>query len=236
MTSRPNPRRSDQRSVHTEQHLGPVLRLGAASAGVNGDDGVLPVELAREHRADLAGLNVPAVRLEPTFEVRRHVFALARPIDQHPKVVTLFPQCFRKRPVVLETTAALLDALGVCLVFPEVRRGGFGFDVGQFPEKPGFVKAPSASLRRDRPGLRANGPTRPTSWSCRTVPHLTISPAVANPPATPSPWPRATSTRRCLPPRCTTCGPTAAGHRRSPPPARTNPSASGRGRTDRRRH
>ena len=40
-------------AVHTEQHLRPVLRLGAAGAGVEGQNGVVVVVLAVEHRHQL---------------------------------------------------------------------------------------------------------------------------------------------------------------------------------------
>ena len=35
--------------VHAQQHLGPVLRLGAAGAGLDVDEGVVGVHLAGEH-------------------------------------------------------------------------------------------------------------------------------------------------------------------------------------------
>ena len=41
--------------VHAQQHLGPVLRLGAAGAGMDRDDGVLAIVLAAEHLLGLAG-------------------------------------------------------------------------------------------------------------------------------------------------------------------------------------
>ena len=41
--------------VHAQQHLGPVLRLGAAGAGMDGDDGVAAIVLAAEHLLGLAG-------------------------------------------------------------------------------------------------------------------------------------------------------------------------------------
>ena len=43
--------------VHAQQHLGPVLRLGAAGAGMDGDDGVLAIVLAAEHLLHFAGLD-----------------------------------------------------------------------------------------------------------------------------------------------------------------------------------
>ncbi len=44
--------------VHAQQHLGPVLRLRAAGAGVDGDDGAALVVLAAEEALLLAALEV----------------------------------------------------------------------------------------------------------------------------------------------------------------------------------
>ena len=71
------------------QHLGPVLRFGAAGARVDRDDGVLSIEVAREHRPNLAALDVAVVGVERLLEIRRHVFALFRPVEQHREVVGL---------------------------------------------------------------------------------------------------------------------------------------------------
>ena len=44
--------------VHAEEHVGPVVRLGAARAGLDGEDGVVAVELAGEERGDLEGVEL----------------------------------------------------------------------------------------------------------------------------------------------------------------------------------
>ena len=44
--------------VHAQQHLGPVLRLGAAGARMDRDDGVLAIVLAAEHLLGLAGVDL----------------------------------------------------------------------------------------------------------------------------------------------------------------------------------
>jgi hypothetical protein len=55
----------------------------------------------------------------------------------------LFAERLGQRTVVLESPPALLDLLGVRLVFPKIRYGDGRFDVGQFALEAGFVKAPS---------------------------------------------------------------------------------------------
>ena len=55
--------------VHAQQHLGPVLRLGAAGAGMDRDDRVLAIVLAAEHLLDLAGLHFLVERVERLREL-----------------------------------------------------------------------------------------------------------------------------------------------------------------------
>ena len=50
--------------VHAQQHLGPVLRLGAAGAGVHLDVAVVGVGLAGQQALDLAPLGLGGERLE----------------------------------------------------------------------------------------------------------------------------------------------------------------------------
>ena len=75
--------------VHPQQHLGPVLRLGAAGAGMDGDDRVLAIVLAAEHLLDLAGLHFLVERLERLRELGVHRLAGLGPFDQHGEIVAL---------------------------------------------------------------------------------------------------------------------------------------------------
>jgi hypothetical protein len=115
---------------------------------MNGDDRVLGVELAREHRPDFAGLDVAAEAVERLLEVGGDVFALLRPVDEDGEIVRLLAQRGGERAIVFDAAAALLDLLRRGLVLPEVGRGGAQIEVVQFAGKAGFVKAPSAGRRR----------------------------------------------------------------------------------------
>ena len=55
--------------IHAQEHLGPVLRLGPARAGMDGDDGVLTVVLAAEHLLRFTGLDFADQFVEPAREV-----------------------------------------------------------------------------------------------------------------------------------------------------------------------
>jgi hypothetical protein len=75
--------------IHAHEHLGPVLRLGAARTGMNRDNRVLLVELAGQHRPNLGRLHVARVAFQRGPEIGRHVFAVLGPIEQHGQVIGL---------------------------------------------------------------------------------------------------------------------------------------------------
>jgi hypothetical protein len=63
--------------VHAHQHLGPVLALGSARAGVNRDDGVEHIGLAGEHGFAFKLLHVLDQRGNLAGQVGLGGFALA---------------------------------------------------------------------------------------------------------------------------------------------------------------
>src|SRR5947207_2407234 len=67
--------------VHAHEHLGPVLRLGAAGAGVDREDGVLPVLGAGEHDLELERLELAAHARQPFLDLRAE--ALVARLDGH---------------------------------------------------------------------------------------------------------------------------------------------------------
>jgi len=117
---------------------------------VNGDDRVLAVELAAEHRADFGRLDVAAIGLDTPLEIGEHILALLRPIDENLQVLGLAAERFGEGEIVLETAPPLLCFLGVRGILPEVRSRSGGLDLGQFALDSGFVKAPSAGRRLGR--------------------------------------------------------------------------------------
>jgi hypothetical protein len=118
--------------VHSEQHLRPILRLGATGARVNRDDGILAIVLTAKHLLDLAGLDLLIERLERLAEFGIDRFASLRPLDEHREVVALFFQRSDEIEFLLQPAPALQNLLGVGLVFPEIRRGRARLEAGQF--------------------------------------------------------------------------------------------------------
>ena len=86
--------------VHAHQHLGPVLRLGAAGAGVDLDIAVVGVGLAGQQALDLAPLRLLGQRAQRRHAVgdhRRVALGLGQ-LDQFERVGDLALQrCARRR-------------------------------------------------------------------------------------------------------------------------------------------
>ena len=73
--------------VHAQQHLRPVLRLGAAGARMDRDDRVLAIVLAAEHLLGLAGVDLTAELVERAREFVDHRLPGFDPLDQDGEVV-----------------------------------------------------------------------------------------------------------------------------------------------------
>src|SRR5690242_5193407 len=72
--------------IHAQQHFGPVLAFSAAGAGVNGDDGVAHVVLAREQHRGLDLLDDFGKGLDLAGDIAVDIFALARQFEQRVEV------------------------------------------------------------------------------------------------------------------------------------------------------
>jgi hypothetical protein len=62
--------------IHPEEHLGPVLGLGAAGAGVDGDDGVLVVVRVVEHQIEHVSVDPLAEIGELGRDIRKGLLVL----------------------------------------------------------------------------------------------------------------------------------------------------------------
>jgi len=64
----------DPAQIHAHQHLRPVLRLGAAGAGVDGEDGALVVAGPAEHLAEFEVGDAFFQRIALGFQILEHAF------------------------------------------------------------------------------------------------------------------------------------------------------------------
>src|SRR5262245_41872283 len=133
--------------IHTEEHLRPVLRLGAARSRVNRHDGVGAVVLAAQHLLRLGGFNFLSQVGEAVRKICQ-LFSRRRPFVEHDEIVHPTTKRSQQREVIFHTPAALHDFLCFGLIAPE---GGIGYgllDVGELILRAGTLKDASADPSR----------------------------------------------------------------------------------------
>jgi hypothetical protein len=140
--------------VHAEQHLGPVLRLGAAGPGMDRHDRVLAVVFAAQHLLGLAGIDERGEIVQAGREIVRDGLPGLRPFEQHRQVLDTASQRLAEVAILFEPAPALLRLLRGGLVLPEVGGADPLFYLGEFFRVAGGVKDSSADRRRVAPGPR----------------------------------------------------------------------------------
>ncbi len=109
--------------IHAHQHLGPVLALGAARAGMHGDDGVERVGFAGKHGAGFELFIKCGQRLDVALEIGEHIFALARQLEVGVDVARAAHQLLVVGHKILKALAVAHDGLAGGGVVPEGRIG-----------------------------------------------------------------------------------------------------------------
>jgi len=112
------------------------------------DDRVLSIVLAAEHLLDLARLDLLIEGLQGLRELGVDGLARIGPLDQDGEIVALLLERQDEIAILLEAAAALLDSLRFSLIFPEIGRGGAGFEAGQLFVRSSGFKDSSADRRR----------------------------------------------------------------------------------------
>ena len=124
--------------VHAVEHLSPVLGLGAAGTGVDGEDYVGAVVLPGEQGLQPGGLHVGLQGGKALFQLGDEtlVLKLVAHLAQGHQVVPLRPPLVLAVHLVLEVLDALLHLLGLGQVVPEAVCGGLGLEHVQLPLGP----------------------------------------------------------------------------------------------------
>ena len=138
--------------VHAHQHLGPVLALGAAGAGMHGDDGVERIGLAVEHGAGFELFVEGGQSLDVALEIGEHVFAFAGQLEVGFDVAGAAHQFFIVGDQRFQALAIAHQRLAARGIVPEGRIGQLGFYFGEFPA--------DASRVKDTPAGRGLGRAR----------------------------------------------------------------------------
>ncbi len=105
------------------QHLRPVLALGAAGAGVHGDDGVERVGLAGEHGFGFQRFGKCGELLDALLQIRENVLALARQLEVGFDVAGAADQFFVVGDKLLQALSVAHQRLGGVGIVPQRRIG-----------------------------------------------------------------------------------------------------------------
>jgi len=136
--------------VHAQEHIGPILGLGTAGAGMDGYNGIAGVILPPEHALEFCGLNL---LLDPrhfgrNFAQGLFIIFLPGQLEVSFGVFYFRPQVFPKAQIRLKGSPFLEQSLGTFVIVPEIRfedflldllkPGSFGFQVKDDLEGPEF--------------------------------------------------------------------------------------------------
>ena len=159
--------------VHAQQHLRPVLRLGAARARMDRDDGVAGVVLAAEHLLHLhlgeKLLDLGSLALCLGVRVG---FALGGHFEEHLAVAETAGEALPRVERGLQLGALLQELLRGLRVAPKVRRAALLGELGGAALELSDVKDASRAYRRAFRGRSAcresRRPTACRSFLCRS--------------------------------------------------------------------
>ena len=116
--------------VHAQKHLGPVLRFGAAGAGMNGDDSIARVVFTREQHAGFELAEDFGVALQFALDVAVDGFAFAGEFEKRIEIVGHAGDSLVALDGFFETLAVLHNLLAFFGLRPEVGGGDPGFGAG----------------------------------------------------------------------------------------------------------
>ena len=132
--------------VHPHEHVHPVLGLGAAGAGMDGEDGVVGIVLTGEHALQLHLVDT----LPQLIQAGDHlvetllVVLLHGHVEEHPGILQLAIGLFPGLDDLLGLPQLLLHLLGPGLIVPEIRPQGLLFEpLNQLPLAIQVKDAPS---------------------------------------------------------------------------------------------
>jgi len=116
--------------VHAQKHLGPILTLGAAGSGVDGDNGAFRVVFTRKQHLGFQLRELAREHFHIALQVGGHIFPFAREFEQSVQVGGLAADARVLGDLLLQALAVLHDLLAFFRIRPEVGSVGQFFDLG----------------------------------------------------------------------------------------------------------
>jgi hypothetical protein len=142
--------------VHAQEHLGPVLRLGAAGAGLDVDERIRRIHLAREHALELELLDLRGKILDVGRDRRdRALVVLADgEIEQIAGLAERIGQRADAADDAIEVRALLAEILRTLRIVPDARVFELTCDLFEALRLRVEVKDTSVTTRRGWSGRR----------------------------------------------------------------------------------
>src|ERR1035438_8752262 len=116
--------------IHAQQHLGPILALGAARAGMDDQNGIFRVVPAGQQHAGFENLQTLGELLQLALQFARHVFAFARQFEQRVQIGSYSGNFRLFGESLLQPLTILHNLLGLFGLIPEVGIGDLLFGFG----------------------------------------------------------------------------------------------------------
>jgi hypothetical protein len=119
--------------IHPEEHVRPVLRLGAARAGLDIEVRAIGIHFAREHAPELEALDarLEALQVALHFDSRGRIVFLDGEREQLVRIAQPVPDLVEPDDDLLEFCSLLAERLCPFGVFPDVRLFQLALDLGQ---------------------------------------------------------------------------------------------------------
>ena len=116
--------------IHAQQHVSPILRLGAARAGVDRHDGVARIVFPREQRLGFEFIEEIAQRGNLASQIGIDILALFGQVKIGVNVVTAAAKVGVSSKRMLQTLLLAHDLLRALRIGPQVRLGRLLFNFG----------------------------------------------------------------------------------------------------------
>jgi len=128
--------------IHPQEDLRPVLRLRAARAGMNRQDGVQPVLVPSEHAADFRCPHDLGEALQPALDLFEGLFVpgLGRQFEQHVEILQLPVDLRPRLDGGFDAGLFAQDVLCLLRVVPQVRLGALLLEIPEATGQPLDVK------------------------------------------------------------------------------------------------
>ncbi len=128
--------------VHAEEHVGPVLGLGAAGARIDGDNRIAIIVFAVQHDVDRKAVHAPAQLLGLAADIGEHglIVLLDRHLQEPLMLLELLVELFEALQSVADGGALFQEAFGLVGGVPKTFAADEGFEFRQASLLARYVK------------------------------------------------------------------------------------------------